>query len=84
MACACKVNQKIDYIHKKYGYDKTKNLKKTKIRQNIKIFLKDIFIWILILPLIPIIFGHIFCVSYFSKEKKINILQLLKIKSYAK
>ena len=54
MGCNCKVNQKIDYIHKKYGDDLPKN-KKTNIRGNVSAMLENLLINIAILPLYPFI-----------------------------
>lgn len=52
MACKCKVNQQIDYLHKKYG-DNIPQSKKTNISGNIMAHAENIFISILLLPLIP-------------------------------
>lgn len=76
MACACKANQKIEYIYKKYGYKK--ETKHTHIRRNIKIFLKDILVWIVLIPLLPIILIHIFYVLFFTDDKKISIAKIVK------
>lgn len=78
MACACKVNQKIEYIHQRYGYNIDKHRKRTKIRQNIKIILKNILVYTIILPLLPLMAIHVIYVTYFTDEKMINIGPLLK------
>lgn len=53
MACACKVTQQIDYLHKKYGDDLPKS-KKTNIRGKVIAGIRNTFIYILALPLVPV------------------------------
>lgn len=54
MACACKVNQHIDFLHKKYG-EKQPYSKKTNIRPKMKRKLQNWALFLFILPFIPII-----------------------------
>ena len=79
MACACKVNQQLDYLHKKYG-NKIPVSKSTMIGFKIKEFFKHLWVYILLLPLIPIMFLHILFKMIFTKEKNIRIERLLKLK----
>jgi hypothetical protein len=58
MACACKVTQQIDYLHKKYG-DNIPKSKKTNIAASIEAKLENIFIFILLLPLTPFLLLYI-------------------------
>lgn len=55
MACACKVNQQIDYLHKKYG-DNVPQKKMTNIRGSVMAKIENTIIYILAIPLIPIMF----------------------------
>ena len=52
MACACKVNQQIDYLHKKYGDNLPKN-KKTNIRGSVLAKIENLFICLMLIPVIP-------------------------------
>ena len=80
MACACKVNQQIDYLHKKYGH-KIPTSKKTIIRFRVKEFFKNIGIYLLCLPFVPIMFLHILYTTIFKKDKKISVKRMLNLKS---
>ena len=57
MACACKVTQQIDYLHKKYGDDLPKS-KKTNIRGKVIAGIRNTFIYILALPLVPVFLNY--------------------------
>lgn len=52
MACQCKVNQQLDYLHRKYG-DNTPQNKKTNIRGNVLASLENFGIFVLTIPLMP-------------------------------
>ena len=82
MACACKVNQEIDRIQKYYSFNK----KERNTRQNTPFNKKDaivtIFIYILLLPLIPLIFIWLLIFSIFSKTKRISIGKFLRFIHY--
>jgi len=78
MACACKVNQQIDYLHKKYG-TKVPVSKKTQISFHIGEAFKKLLIGILTLPLTIVMLIHVLFKA-FSKNKVININRLLRLK----
>ena len=75
MACQCKVAQQIDYLHKKYGNDIPKS-KKTNIRENFGIAIKNLAIEILLLPFIP--FMAIYVLVKTATGKMIKIDKMVK------
>lgn len=77
MACACKVNQQIDYLHKKYGHNIPVS-KKTTISFQVKEFFKSLLIWIVALPILPFMLIHILIKGFFSKSKAISVKKLMK------
>lgn len=70
MACACKVNQQIDYLHKKYG-DKQPQSKKTNISGSVMAGVENFFIYLLAVPFIP--FFGIYAIFTAVSGKRINI-----------
>ena len=80
MACACKVNQHIDYLHRKYG-NKTPQSKKTNIRFKIKDFFSNLLVRVIMLLFLPVASLHIFFISIFKKNKTINIAALFHIRN---
>lgn len=77
MACACKVNQELDYLHRKYG----KNIpvsKKTMIRFRVREFFNAIAIWMVALPIMPFLFLQILYKAIFSKDKMISAKKMLR------
>lgn len=78
MACACKVNQQIDYLHKKYG-TKTPESKKTNIRFKVKDFFVNFLIRIVMVIFLPVAVLHILFTKIFKKDKAINIATLFHI-----
>lgn len=78
MACACKVNQRIDEIQKIYGTNKKKQ-SKTNIIGNIKIIVKQILIYLLCLPFIPVMFVFLLLNTLLFK-KTISIKKILNRK----
>ena len=78
MACACKVNQEIDRINRYYSYNRKLGEKnRPKVSVNIKDALLTMFIYILLLPLVPVVFIFLVFYSLFSKNKKISIRKIL-------
>ena len=74
MACACKVNQEIDKIHKYYSYNgKTKDENRQKMSINHKDAAITALIYVLLLPTLPFIFLYLFFFGLFSKNKMISI-----------
>ena len=76
MACACKVNQEIERINRYYGYRK-KDDGNRKMSINKKDAAITIFIYLLMLPLIPLMFLTVIGVSVFSKDGKISMGKFL-------
>ena len=77
MACACKVNQEIDRINKYYSYNKKSREDKPRMKVNKKDAVTVMFIYLLLLPLVPFIFLFVILFSLFSKSKKISLGNLL-------
>lgn len=75
MACACKVNAQIDYLHKKYG-DKQPQSKKTDIRGKVLAKTENLVIHILLIPLIPVM--AVYALIKLISGKTIKIDKLVK------
>ena len=80
MACACKVNKQLDYLHKKYGNEIPVS-KTTRIGFKIKEFFKNIWIYLLMLPLLPLMFLHVLFISLLKKRKTISLKKMLRLKT---
>lgn len=79
MACACKVNQEIDKIQKYYSYHgKTDGEKKPRMSINKKDAVITLFIYILLLPLVPLMIVFVILHAIFSKDSKINMGNFLR------
>ena len=76
MSCNCKVNQKIDYLHKKYGHNIPVS-KKTKISFTIKETIKKILAFCVGILFLPIILIYVFWLGIFSKKKQISVKKIL-------
>lgn len=77
MGCSCKVVKHVNKIEEKYGTNKLPT-KKTDIRGSIKTAIKKVVIGILLIPLIPIMFGYVLIRNCFTK-KAISIDKLFKL-----
>ena len=78
MACACKVNQEIDRINRYYSYNgKSGENNRPKMSVNRKDAALTLLIYILLLPLVPIMFLFLLFYSIFSRNKKISIRKFL-------
>jgi len=77
MACACKVNQEIDKIQKYYSVNSKHKDEKPRMAINKKDAAITIFIYILLLPLIPFMILFILGFSIFSKGKKLSMKKFL-------
>ena len=74
MACACKVNQEIDRIHKYYSYHgKESNESRNRMSINKKDAARTLLIYILLLPLTPIIFLFVVGFTLFSDTKMLSM-----------
>lgn len=79
MACACKVNQRINEIQKHYGVNNKKTIK-TNISQKIKLVLKQGLIYTICIPLIPLMIVYIGFNTFFNK-KPISLKKIFKLKN---
>ena len=77
MACACKVNQEIDRINKYYSYNKKTREEKPKMGINKKDAIKTLVIYLLLLPLVPLMFIFVILYAIFSKDGKISFGKFL-------
>ena len=74
MACACKVNQEINKIQKYYSYnEKTRKDSGKDNQTNVKEAAYTIFVYFLLLPLVPFMFIGIILFTIFSPSKRISI-----------
>lgn len=77
MACACKVNQEIERIHKYYSVNGKRNEDKPKLGINKKDAAITILIYVLLLPLVPLMVIFLLLFSIFSKDGKISMRKFL-------
>ena len=78
MSCACKVVKHINKINEYYGSENRVTIK-TNITDKINVFFKKLFLWVLLLPFMPIIVLYVLVNKWFFK-KVISIDKLFKIK----
>ena len=77
MACACKVNQEIEKIHKYYSYNDKKSGNRPKMAINKKEAATTLLGYLLVLPLLPFMILFMAGFSMFSKNKKISMRKFL-------
>ena len=78
MACACKVNQEIDRIHRYYSKSgKRGEENRARITINKKDAALTLFVYLLLLPLLPFMFLYILGLSLFGKNKMISLRKFL-------
>lgn len=78
MACACKVNQEIEYLQKKYGHNMPKS-KSSDIRGMVTGFFKQMGILVLAIPFLPVMLVGILVHLIVKKEKPIKIDKIFKL-----
>lgn len=78
MACACKVNQEIEYLQKKYGHNMPKS-KSSDIRGMVSGFFKQMGILVLAIPFLPVMLVGILVHLIVKKEKPIKIDKIFKL-----
>ena len=78
MACACKVKQQVSLLEKYYGTKKLPS-KKTDISGAVTMFFKKMFLWLLMLPIMPVMFLFTVCRKFFT-NKPIRIDKFLKFR----
>jgi hypothetical protein len=77
MACACKVNQEIEKIHKYYSVNGKANTDKPRMSINKKDAAITLLIYIMLLPLIPFMILFIIGFSIFSKNGLLSMKKFL-------
>lgn len=81
--CNCKVNQQIDYLHKKYGHNIPVS-KKTTISFSIKEWFRNLLISIVVVLFSPILLLQVLYVSIFRKDKAVSIRKLMSLAKASK
>lgn len=79
MGCACKTNQQISYLQRKYGTNQPQS-KATNIRSNLSIGIKNFLLILLVIPLVPIV-GLFLIIRQIFVKKPIDVNKTFKIKS---
>ena len=77
MACACKINQEIERIHKYYSANGKTNAEKPRMSINKKDAAITILIYIMLLPLVPFMLLFLIGFSIFSKNKALSMRKFL-------
>lgn len=77
MACACKVTQEINRIQKYYSYNEKERTSTPRMTVNKKEAAITIGVYLLLLPLTPLIFIGLILFSIFSTDKKISMRKFL-------
>lgn len=78
MACNCKVNQQISYLHKKYGHNIPVS-KQSKIRFTVREKLKNFLVYIIEILFLPIILIYILYKALFAKNKIVSMKKILNL-----
>ena len=78
MACNCKVNQQITYLHKKYGH-KIPVSKQSKIRFTVRESFKNFLVFIISILFSPIMFFYVLYVAFFTKNKQISMKKVFNL-----
>ena len=74
MACACKVNQEINKIQKYYSYnEKTRKNNTRSTQTNVKESAYIVFIYLLLLPLVPFMLIATLIYTIFSSDRRISV-----------
>lgn len=79
MACACKVNQEIAYLQKKYGHNMPKS-KTSDIRGMVSTFFKEVGIALIMLPFLPVMIIGLLIQVIFGKKGSIKIDKIFKLR----
>ena len=77
MACACKVNQEIEKIQKYYSVNGKHDTKKSRMSINKKDAAITIFIYLMLLPLIPFMILFVIGFAIFSKDNRLSMKKFL-------
>jgi len=77
MSCGCKTNQQITYLQRKYGDNQPKS-KTTHIRESVEYYVKSFLLFLVMIPVMPIIGLALLTRHCFSK-KPINIKKTFRL-----
>lgn len=77
MGCACKVNQEIDKIQKYYSINSKRDDDKPRMSINKKDAAITIFIYLLLLPFVPLMILFVIGFSIFSGGKRLSMRKFL-------
>ena len=77
-SCNCKVNQQIDYLHKKYGHNIPVS-KKTTIAFNVKEWFRNLLVGVITIIFSPILLLHALYISIFKKDKTVSVRKLMSV-----
>ena len=76
MACACKVNQEIDRIHRYYSRNENNRTGSAGISMNGKDIMTTLLIYVFLIPLVPLMFLFIVAHTLFFNRKQISLGKL--------
>lgn len=77
MACDCKVNRKLDYLHRKYG-KKIPVSRRMVATFNVKEFFRVLFVFLLMVLFFPLLLIHVIFTSA-SNGKRISIRKIMDL-----
>jgi hypothetical protein len=79
MGCNCKATDYVRRVKRFYGYD-AETKKNVSSKEKIKMVLKAIFMWILIIVMLPLLVLFFIFVGPFSNKKMVAFFNSLKIR----
>lgn len=79
MGCNCKATEYVRKAKKFYGYD-AETKKNVSLKEKIKMVLKAIFIWIIIIAFMPFFILFFIFVKPFVKGKMLTVFKSFKIR----
>lgn len=79
MGCNCASKEKIEQLYKIYG-EKVKPSVPTTLSFKLKNLFTKILIYLIVIPLLPLMVGYVCYKRFFAKDKRISIKKLLRIK----
>lgn len=77
MACACKVNRDIERINSYYSYNRASSGSRGRMRVNKKDAALTALVYLLLLPLVPVMFVGVIIFSMASKDGLISFRKFL-------
>lgn len=79
MACACKANKELAYLHKKYGYKVEPSIGQKINFYSVEGF-KNVMASLIIFMCTPLLLLYVIYISFFTKHRKISIIKLFGLK----